>query len=103
MIDCEAGVPPDSPMPTPMRASASVVTLCAMPQKTVIALQNASAAATMLRRVLGWARRGGGVAGRGKKSTKAQPPRRPPAGGPRGKFFFSRLGRTVEEVGGGRE
>ena len=51
MIDCEAGVPPDSPMPTPMRASASVVTLCAMPQKTVIALQNASAIATMLRRL----------------------------------------------------
>ena len=51
MIDCEAGVPADSPMPTPIRASASVATLCAMPQSTVIALQNASATATMLRRL----------------------------------------------------
>ena len=61
MIDCEAGVPPDSPMPTPMRASASVVTLWAMPQKTVIALQNASATATMLRRLKRSARRAIGM------------------------------------------
>ena len=51
MIDCEAGVPADSPMPTPIRASASIVTLCAMPHRTVIALQNANAIATMLRRL----------------------------------------------------
>jgi hypothetical protein len=51
MIDCEAGVPPDSPMPTPILASASVATLEAIPQNTVIALQNASAIDTMLRRL----------------------------------------------------
>ena len=61
MIDCEAGVPPDSPMPTPMRASASVATLCAMPQNTVIALQNASATETMLRRLKRSARRAIGM------------------------------------------
>ena len=37
-------------MPTPIRAKASVVTLVAMPQRNVIALQNAKAIATMLRR-----------------------------------------------------
>ena len=57
MIDCEAGGPPDLPKPTPMRASACVATLCAMPQKTVIALQNASAIEMMLRRLKRSARR----------------------------------------------
>ena len=37
-------------MPTPMRASVIMVTFCAMPQKHVIALQKANAAATMLSR-----------------------------------------------------
>ena len=50
-MDCDAGVPADSPMPTPIRASARVATLCAMPQRNVIALQNANAMATMLRRL----------------------------------------------------
>ncbi|MGY4453542.1 hypothetical protein ACVWZR_008202 [Bradyrhizobium sp. i1.3.1] len=50
-IDCEAGEPADSPMPTPMRASASEVTLEADPHSAVIALQNARATATMLRRL----------------------------------------------------
>src|SRR3954463_11088570 len=36
-------------MPTPIRASASAVTLCAMPQSAVMALQKANAIATMLR------------------------------------------------------
>jgi hypothetical protein len=49
-IDCEAGEPADSPMPTPILASASDVTLVAMPHSAVIALQNAKASATMLRR-----------------------------------------------------
>ena len=38
-------------MPTPIRASASVVTFAAMPHRHVIALQNAKAIATMLRRL----------------------------------------------------
>ena len=46
-FDCEAGVPADSPIPTPMRASVITVTFCAMPQKHVIALQKAKATATM--------------------------------------------------------
>ena len=44
-------MPADSPMPTPTLASASVATLCAMPHSNVIALQNANAMATMLRRL----------------------------------------------------
>ena len=36
-------MPADLPMPTPILASASVVTLEARPQKNVIALQNANA------------------------------------------------------------
>ena len=59
--DCEAGVPADSPMPTPIRASASVATLYAMPQRKVIALQNANAIATMLRRLTRSARRAMGM------------------------------------------
>ena len=50
-MDCDAGVPADSPMPTPIRASASVATLPAMPHRNVMALQNAKAIATMLRRL----------------------------------------------------
>jgi hypothetical protein len=50
-MDCEAGVPADSPMPTPILASARLVTLLAMPHRNVIALQNANATATMLRRL----------------------------------------------------
>jgi len=50
-MDCDAGVPADSPMPTPILASASVATLCAMPHRNVIALQKAKARATILRRL----------------------------------------------------
>jgi hypothetical protein len=48
--DCDAGVPADSPIPTPILAKASDATLVAMPQTNVMALQNANAIATMLRR-----------------------------------------------------
>jgi hypothetical protein len=51
MIECEGGDEPASPLPTPMRASASWRKVCADPQSTVITLQTVVAATMMFRRL----------------------------------------------------
>ena len=52
MMECDGGVEPASPTPTPIRARASCRKLAAYPQATVMALQMVMAAVTMFRRWL---------------------------------------------------
>ena len=90
-------MPADSPMPTPIRASASVVTLVAMPHRNVIALQNANATATMLRRLSRSATRAIGNAEQRIEQHEAEAREQAHRGVAERKFLFDRLDQDVED------
>ena len=90
-------MPADSPMPTPIRASASVVTLCAMPHKNVIALQNANAIATMLRRLSRSATRAIGNAEQRIEQHEAKTREQAHGGVAERELLFDRLDQDVED------